>query len=253
MSEVNKLDDKQCPFDPDLYHYKQQIDIEVDNVAPDGSLPWALMQVYVGKVLSRNQWNSNEYIQLSAKNDGSEPIHIEKHDQQSFPFPWEPTPEDLMACDWKLVKTEDCMLSFDLTVGTKESDYFNNTGWGYILGGMVGWPNTVGALNINENNTTDIARITGFNWGKNNIFYINLSTKQDTESYQNIGLLFQNKELQVIVNNKSYNLGKAYLGHHENGGPYDYEFSYQNSEAQKLGDLLIQNVGKTLHFCLNWK
>ncbi|MBD2792896.1 Thoeris anti-defense Tad2 family protein, partial [Xenorhabdus szentirmaii] len=210
MSEVSKLDNKQCPFDPDLYHYKKQIDIEVDNVAPDGSSPWALMQVYIGKVLSRSGWGANEYIQLSAKNDSSGPIHIEKHDQQSFPFPWEPTPEDLMACDWKLMKTEDCMLSFDLTSG---SGTYNNpslpnepVAWGYIRN--LDWGHHFGELNNEQNNVIDIEKIWCFLLYDGIIFF-DVSTKPNKESRQKVIDLFQNKDFWVIIDNKKYNLGKS--------------------------------------------
>ncbi|MDC9591871.1 hypothetical protein PSI23_22020 [Xenorhabdus sp. XENO-10] len=43
MSEINKLDNAgiKCPFHPD--QYKSQ-----DAVAPFGSFPWAIAQVYLG-------------------------------------------------------------------------------------------------------------------------------------------------------------------------------------------------------------
>ncbi|OKP02452.1 hypothetical protein Xedl_02360 [Xenorhabdus eapokensis] len=78
----------------------------------------------------------------------------------------------------------------------------------------------MGTLNITSNNEIDITEISSFSWGEiSNTFYINLSTKQDKGSYQKVGLLFQNKELRVAVNNESYNLGKAQLGYHEGDGP----------------------------------
>ncbi|MCC8381644.1 MW1434 family type I TA system toxin [Xenorhabdus sp. PB30.3] len=112
MSDVNKLDDKQCPFD--LSKYKSN-----DVVAPIGSLPWAIIQVYMGKIVTRSEWETpDEYIALTVKNPDSA-SHIDKHDKYGSSN-WQPTPGDLMACDWELVSKVtpvECMLSFDLTSG----------------------------------------------------------------------------------------------------------------------------------------
>ncbi len=259
MSDVNKLDNKQCPFDPDQYQYKKTIDVEVDNVAPDSSFPWALIQVYIGKLVRRNGWDAQvEYIKLLPGSTENNTLpQIEVTDKEGTTS-WQPTQEDLMACDWVLlpkVTPVECMLSFDLTSGTETSSHFGNIGWGYISDKLVGWPRTMGSLNITSNNEIDITEISSFSWGeKNNTFYINPSTKQNKESYQKVGALFQNKELRMVVNGESYNLGKAQLGHHEGGGSYDYEFSYQNAEAQKLGALLqqMQKTGQPQNFCLDW-
>ncbi|PHM45589.1 Thoeris anti-defense Tad2 family protein [Xenorhabdus miraniensis] len=245
MSDVNKLENKQCPFDPEQYKVKIN-----DTVAPVGSYPWAMIQVYLGNKLYRSDWNFPvEYIRLAGIPDGDP--YIEKYTPNN-PDHWQPTQEDMLACDWSLM---DCKLSFNLISGTETSSHFGNIGWGYISDSLVGWPRTMGALNITSNNEIDITEISSFSWGeKSNTLYINISTKQDEDSYQKVGALFQNKELRVVVNNESYNLGRAQLGHHEGSGPYDYEFSYQNSEAQKLGALLqqMQKTGQPQNFCLDW-
>ncbi|WP_340614805.1 Thoeris anti-defense Tad2 family protein [Xenorhabdus thailandensis] len=107
MSDVNKLDNKQCPFDPDQYQYKKTIDVEVDNVAPDGSFPWALIQVYVGKLVRRNGWDAEvQYIKLlPGSTDNNILAQIEVVDKEGTTS-WQPTQEDMMACDWELVKPE---------------------------------------------------------------------------------------------------------------------------------------------------
>ncbi|WP_083600886.1 Thoeris anti-defense Tad2 family protein [Xenorhabdus thuongxuanensis] len=236
-------ENKQCPFNPDQYQNK-------DVVVPFGSFPWAIVQVYLGKKVYRSNWNFPvEYIRLAGVPDDSP--YIEKYNSGNSTH-WQSTQEDMLACDWDLM---DCMLSFDLTSGTETSSHFGNVGWGYISDKLVGWPHTMGALNITSNNEIDITEISSFSWGEiSNTFYINSSTKQDKGSYQKVGFLFQNKELRVVVNNESYNLGKAQLGHHEGDGPYDYEFSYQNAEAQRLGVLLqqMQKTGQPQNFCLHW-
>ncbi|ETS29642.1 hypothetical protein BB987_21215 [Photorhabdus temperata] len=242
MSEVNKLKNTICPFDPD--QYKKKIDVEVDGIPPVGSLPWALIQVYFGKILGRSKWNANEYIQLTAKSGGGVPVHIEKHDRQSFPFPWEPTPEDLMACDWKLVKAEDCMLSFDLMVGT--SKYASDSGqvWGYLTPSgidfrSVGSP--FGTL-TNLQNTIGIGNILEFMLVENTIgTFGSIALQFDTQNQPDLG----GKNLEVTVDGSTYSLGSR-------TGSTTY-FIYHSGGAPKLGDLLKQNVSKTLHFCLNWK
>ncbi|WP_340611143.1 Thoeris anti-defense Tad2 family protein [Xenorhabdus bharatensis] len=243
MSDVNKLDDKQCPFDPE--QYKKKVDVEVDGIPPVGSLPWALIQVYLGKVLSRSKWNTNEYIQLSAKNDDSEPVHIEKHDKNNIPQAWEPTPEDLMACDWSFLKIKpvECMLSFDLKVGTNNNKLW--TEWGYSS-------DDYGSLTILENKV-DIKIFSEFisDWDSN--IGIAAASSPDQDGYQKVKKLLQS-DTTVIVDGIRYHLGSAT----ENAGsapPHGYSGFYgpNNKDAEKLAVLLQQNSGKTLHFCFNWK
>ncbi|WP_340609409.1 Thoeris anti-defense Tad2 family protein [Xenorhabdus bharatensis] len=254
MSDVNKLDDKQCPFDP--YQYKKKVDVEIDGVPPIGSLPWALIQVYLGQVLHRNKWNTKEYIKISAKNDGSEPVHIEKHDQQNFPFPWQPTPEDLMACDWILlpeVKPVECMLFFDLEVG--QGNYAGiDPLYGYLAddelqdGGNQG---PFGTL-TNLQNKKDIKKFSLFVFEVGARIDIRVSSSEDQQGYQKMRELF-GKSLTITVNDESYYLGSS--DDNDIFGKKQYEFAgeYANDDAKKLGDILKQNAGKTLSFCFNWK
>ncbi|CBJ81112.1 hypothetical protein XBJ1_1986 [Xenorhabdus bovienii SS-2004] len=68
MSKINKLDNigKKCSFNPDQYKKK----IEVDDVAPVGSFPWAVIQVYLNKPVRRSDWNSNIYLIPKYDNSG---------------------------------------------------------------------------------------------------------------------------------------------------------------------------------------
>ncbi|CDM90592.1 Thoeris anti-defense Tad2 family protein [Xenorhabdus bovienii] len=261
MSEVNKPEndnaDLKCPFDPEQYKAKVTVSYKIDNdiAAPIGSLPWALIQVYTGKLVNRSVWNaSNEYIQLTAKNDGSTPIHIEKHDQQSFPYAWEPTPEDLMACDWELVKSN-CMLEFDLKIGTGTWGG-SDQDWGYLADNELKPGNEVpfGTL-TNFQNETDIIKFSYFVWyggGGSQFISIRASSDNNQGGYQKIVELFK-KELTVTVDGTPYHLGSSADSYLPGKKQYEFAGQYNNTEAQKLGALLKQNVGNTLHFCFNWK
>ncbi|WP_415843365.1 MW1434 family type I TA system toxin [Xenorhabdus thuongxuanensis] len=80
-------------------------------MVPAGSFAWALSKVYLGKQLYRNGWNApKEHMRLAyesvannSEGNGDGPAYIEKSDQDGYWFPWKPTQEDLMACDWKLL------------------------------------------------------------------------------------------------------------------------------------------------------
>ncbi|MDE1494871.1 DUF2829 domain-containing protein [Xenorhabdus bovienii] len=249
MSEVNKPENAdtvpKCPFDPE--QYKKKVDVEVDGVAPVGSLPWALIQVYLGKTINRSNWDTpNEYIQLTAKSDGGEPIHIEKHDKHGIPETWEPTPEDLMACDWELlpkVTPVECMLSFDLMIGTRQYNDGGGQDWGYLTrGGHLGTGESTFGTLTNLQSTIGIGNIlTFYSEGTPAGAFSLIELQVDTQNQPDLG----SKSLEVEVNGSTYNLGPAI------GSTTD--FNYSSGDAQKLGDLLEQNVRNTLHFCFNWK
>ncbi|CDG17329.1 Thoeris anti-defense Tad2 family protein [Xenorhabdus doucetiae] len=244
MSKINKLDntDLNCPFNPD--QYKKKVDVEVDGVPPIGSLPWALIQVYLGKVVSRSSWDdSNEYIQLTTKSDGSAPVHIEKHDQQSFPYDWEPTPEDLISCDWQLVKIEPkpvgCMLSFDLKIGTAQYNSGRDQDWGYAQGSygtLTNFQSTIGIRII------EMFRL--FDPLIDNSQEIDLSV--DTQNQPDL----YRKNLEVMVDGSTYHLGAS---RNSTANTITTDFVYELGDAKKLGDLMKQNLDKTLRFCFNWK
>ncbi|OTA14318.1 hypothetical protein Xvie_03837 [Xenorhabdus vietnamensis] len=247
MSDVNKLDDKQCPFD--LSKYKSN-----DVVAPIGSLPWAIIQVYMGKKVYRSNWNFPvEYIRLAGVTDSNP--YIEKYTPNN-PTHWQPTQEDMMACDWEQM---DCMLSFDLASGSSvarnPSKPNEPLAWGYIIN--TDWDNHFGTLNIEPNNKVDIVKVWAFIWNPV-IFYFNfdVETKPDAESRQKVIELFQNNDLRVTVGGIAYNLGKTLPTGKGNWGAGDYGVVFQsrNTETQKLGTLLqqMQQTGQTKRFCLSW-
>ncbi|MBD1228474.1 Thoeris anti-defense Tad2 family protein [Xenorhabdus griffiniae] len=125
----------QCPFNRDQY------DIGYDNITvPAGTSAWALSLVY----LHRNGWNAPiEHMRLAHKSevgsadDGA--AYIEKSDKNGYWSHWTPTQEDLMACDWKLLQSDNvkpepvnCMLSFNLKLGTNTYNETNQN-WGTYL------------------------------------------------------------------------------------------------------------------------
>ncbi|MDE9447502.1 DUF2829 domain-containing protein [Xenorhabdus bovienii] len=257
MSEVNKPENAdtvpKCPFDPE--QYKKKVDVEVDGVAPVGSLPWALIQVYLGKTINRSNWDTpNEYIQLTAKSDGGEPIHIEKHDKHGIPETWEPTPEDLMACDWSLLKSEpkpkpeDCMLSFDIKAGTFKID---NSGqdWGYF--GQADWTTVhFGTLIKMVSNKIGITSIQQFMFEVADATTLYLGVLTDEDSDQEVNELLK-KNLYITVDNETYNVGTPPAP--ELYGKNTRLASYSGTtDIEKLGKILKQ-TDVIKRFSFNWK
>ncbi|WP_083600988.1 Thoeris anti-defense Tad2 family protein [Xenorhabdus thuongxuanensis] len=227
-----------------------QYKIKIDTVtAPVGSCPWAIIQVYLGNKLHRSDWDTpNEYMRLTSKKQGNDSVYIEKRDKHGTWFSWQPTPEDLMACDWILlseVKPVECMLSFDLEIGTGQYSSGQGQGqdWGYLTKGGHVWASqpTFGTL-TNLQSTIGIRSILTFYYEEAPIgtFYT-IELQVDTQNQPNLG----SKTLEVTVNGSTYNLGTA--------GNSTTDFNYTSDGAKQLGDLLKQNVGNTLSFCLNWK
>ncbi|MDE1497232.1 DUF2829 domain-containing protein [Xenorhabdus bovienii] len=248
MSEVNKPEnstDLKCPFDLDKYQMK------IDNLAPEGSLPWAIIQVYMGKAVARSEWKtSDEYIKLTVKSPNSA-SHIEKHDKYSSSN-WQPTSGDLMACDWELVKSEskpvECMLSFDLKIGTSKYDESAGQDWGYLTigGDFSAGESTFGTL-TNLQNNIGIAKILMFYFDTGN--WVSLKVSSDQDSYKKVAKSLK-KNLHVTVDGVTYNLGASSLG--EDNINYIYSISYNGDNAQKLGAILKQ-TDQTKTFCFSLK
>ncbi|WP_340611584.1 Thoeris anti-defense Tad2 family protein [Xenorhabdus bharatensis] len=252
MSDVNKLDKTQCPFDPEQYN------VGDNNITvPAGTSAWALSLVYLGKQVYRSGWNAPiEHMRLAHKsevgNTDDGVAYIEKSDKNGYWSHWMPTQEDLMACDWVLVKpeikpeTDDCILSFDLNIGT--SQYFSSFGqeWGYLpddrdlnvgestFGTLTNFKSTLGAISISSFTLKEAP----------------IGTFQDVELLLDNAikpeLRLNSKNFEVTINGSTYNLGSSF------GTAYN-EFIYASDGAKQLGDFLKQNVGKTLSFCFNWK
>ncbi|MGJ0630182.1 Thoeris anti-defense Tad2 family protein [Xenorhabdus bovienii] len=257
MSEINKPENQQadlkCPFNPDQY--------KIDAIAaPVGTSPWALIQVYLGHQVHRSDWDApDEYIHLVPGNGNDIAPSIQKRDKHGMLTSWQPTQEDLMACDWNLLKSEtkpkpvECMLSFDLEVGTgKFSDSEQN--WGYLADDELesGNEGPFGTL-TNFQNKTDITKFSYFVWDDvDQDIFIRVSSDNNNEGHQKMVALFA-KDLTVTAGGIPYHLGSSTDASLSGEGKYEFAGEYQNNDAPKLGDLLKQNVDKTLSFCFNWK
>ncbi|MBD2812276.1 DUF2829 domain-containing protein [Xenorhabdus sp. Vera] len=250
MSEINKLDNTECPFDPDQYKKK----IEIDDIAPAGSFPWAMIKVYLGKQVSRNGWaSSDEYIKLIPASTGSDGKNIppqiwvtDKDNEQT----WTPEQEDMVACDWELVKVacpEGTMLSFDLEIGTSKYAYGQGQGqgqdWGYLTkeGDISSGESTFGTL-THLQSTLGIGNILTFILieepiGSSGTIQLQVDTQNQPD--------LSSKNLEITVNGSTYPLGTY--------SSSTTDFVYTSDGAKNLGDLLKQNVDKTLHLCFNWK
>ncbi|BET95191.1 Thoeris anti-defense Tad2 family protein [Xenorhabdus taiwanensis] len=250
MSAINKLDSniaQQCSFTPDQFKVNVTTKIDNDITAPIGSFPWAIIQVYLGKKVFRRNWTDPvEYIQLVSD---SSPL-IEKRQQDNITA-WQPTPEDLTACDWEL---HGPYLEFDLTVGIRifESSDFP---WGYISKGSKGSTgfDNIGTLKLVRNNS-DIKNITAFFFWIDTDLTIQALSDNNQESHQKMAELFS-KNLTVIVDDVHYVIGRVNTDKFKDELPIAYEVAYyadSNNDIKKLGDLLQQNAGKTLRLRLLW-
>ncbi|CDG21615.1 conserved protein of unknown function [Xenorhabdus poinarii G6] len=249
MSDVNKLDNKQCPFDPEQYKEK----FEIDDIAPAGSFPWAMIKMYLGGQLYRKDWSaSGEYIYFVAGDGDHIAPEVKMRDKHGILTSWQPTQDDMMACDWIAM---DCMLSFYLKIEVVRN--YGNSGynWGYLADEELAFlgENSFGDL-TNFQTKTDIKEFSLFIWWDHvNAIDIRVSSDRTQDGYQKMKELF-GKNLTVTSNGVSYSLGQISEGSQQNGAKqYEFAGSYANTDATKLGDLLKQNVGRAVHFCFNWK
>ncbi|PHM37726.1 Thoeris anti-defense Tad2 family protein [Xenorhabdus innexi] len=259
MSEINKPEnknsEKQCQINPDQYQINAV-------TAPVGSCPWAIIQVYLGNKLHRSDWDTAyEHLRLTPESSGNDSVYIEKSNQQGQLSRWHPTPDDLMACDWHLLKTEskpqptDCMLAFNLVIGTGSFSSKEQM-WGYLAdaefepaGEHLG---PFGTLTDFQNKTA-IKKFALLVWdGLNQKIFIRVSSDNNQAGYQKLVDLFK-QNLAIIVDGVAYQLGSSadsrLFGKHE----YEFIGEYSNDDAKKLGSLLQQNVGNSLPYCFNWK
>ncbi|MDE9556093.1 DUF2829 domain-containing protein [Xenorhabdus bovienii] len=223
-----------------------------------GSFPWAVIQVYLGNKVHRNDWDSpNEYIHLtpeSAPDSGGNNLpQIEKRDKHGYLASWQPTQEDMMACDWKLLSSEDHMLVFDLTLGIGNANSF----LGYVADHAIDYLPDFGTLNVIQNKT-DIAKISLFYWNCYEDEYtppssirLQGSSDKNEDSYQKMIELLK-KDLYVTVDGVTYNLGVPLPYPNNHNTAYTYRTWYQYADVKKLGAVMEQ-TGKTKRFYFNWR
>ncbi|QTL39850.1 DUF2829 domain-containing protein [Xenorhabdus budapestensis] len=262
MSDVNNLDLK-CPFNPDQYN------IGDDNITvPAGTSAWALSLVYLGKQVHRSGWNAPiEHMRLTHKsevgNTDDGDAYIEKSDKNGYWSRWTPTQEDLMACDWDLLKPvcpEGNMLIFDLKLGFEQIPA-GDKWWGYNNWGCKSIH--TGTLNIIQNKI-GIIDIQWFYLDVDNtiptLLTIALQVSTDKNSDQKVSQIF-NKNFYVTVDNETYDLG-IHSGWGQNGlytrnVSYTYDSRYDAHNPQKLNvkklSEILKQTDQTKRFCLTWR
>ncbi|MBI6548707.1 Thoeris anti-defense Tad2 family protein [Xenorhabdus lircayensis] len=254
MSEVNKPEntERNCSLNP--VQYKSN-----DVIVPIGSFPWAMVQVYLGSLVYRNNWDyPDEYIGLtpeSAANGESNNLSyvIKKRKHNNF-VSWQPTQEDLMACDWSQI---DYMLSFDLELGS--STYEGGQDWGYIADDeFEGLNERAFGILTRIQNKTDIEKISLFYWEERKKseelskgLWWKVSSDNSKKGYQKMSEVF-NKNLFVTVDGITYNLGSASPQTLKGKGEYEYVGAYLDIKAQELSTMLKQ-TGQTKRFYCNWR
>ncbi|PHM70395.1 hypothetical protein [Xenorhabdus sp. KJ12.1] len=105
MSDVNKLDSTPCSFDPD--QYKVKVTIANDTVAPVGSFPWAMIQMYLGNQVHRKVWPAGMILRMSAVSSYDPAKNIMIYDEfgNADWVSWQPGQDDMTFCDWDLYKS----------------------------------------------------------------------------------------------------------------------------------------------------
>ncbi|MDX7987724.1 DUF2829 domain-containing protein [Xenorhabdus sp. 12] len=254
MSEINKpeiVDKKnqspehECQFEPNDYQ-------EIKIIAPVGSFSWALIQLKLGNNVSRSSWPKKEQLNFVPRKkidegDGDYLAHIDKQNIYGNWGPWQPTQEDLMACDWELFKpkSEDCMMSFELGLGT--GSFNHGYDWGYIGEGgewLSGSQSIFGTLTPISNKTV-IKQVFAFYWSTYDRFYLIVSADKDDNS-KLLELITQN--LSITVDDVTYFIGFEPPLSDKND---IYTISYGSNDVRNLGEVLKKtNEKKT--FCLNW-
>ncbi|MEQ2025612.1 MW1434 family type I TA system toxin [Xenorhabdus szentirmaii] len=239
----DKKPDLECSLNPE--RYKSQ-----DVVAPRGSFPWIMIQLDLGWQVSRRDWSDpNEYLYLipqSTQGNISVPSHIGKHFKPGLSASWQPTPEDLMACDWGInyELTFDCILN---KVVNPDGDYFGYFG------------DSSAELQIFENNR-GFAKILSFYWDdakdpeNSDINWIVISSGDEIIA-NNLSDFMSMKSLYVTVDGVTYNLGTTGVGirgiEHLGKAPYEFTCGYWNNDFKKLGEILKQ-TGERKCFHFKW-
>ncbi|MCC8366541.1 hypothetical protein J8V57_09635 [Xenorhabdus sp. PB61.4] len=208
-------------------------------MAGPGSFAWALGQMLSGGKIYRVGWILPKEVMYL--NHGTKQPFIEKRNKDGSLSPWKPSQkelyENMMALDWKT----ECMLSFDLNIAI--GNFGNGEKWGYIAKGFnSGYDQPTFGTLTNFQNTLGIGNVISF-------MYmvlasdIGIELRVDTQNQSDL----VNKNLEVRVNGSTYNLG---IGSNEISIT---DFLYKSDDVQRLGELMKQSVGKTLHFCFNWQ
>ncbi|QTL40627.1 DUF2829 domain-containing protein [Xenorhabdus budapestensis] len=268
MSEFIKPE-HECPFDPKQYHCDCFI-------APVGSFSWALIQLKLRKRVTRSVWvncqgNNEMYLaitprvnNLAVEKDSAYAVdgvavgtkydyltHIDLRNEHGNFVPWQPTQEDMMACDWQFVEEKEGesekpkppsnlthQLKAKLIVGEHTDSSSETQFWGYA--------NVMGEWEEISNNTPFSKGISQFSVIKfkssSNYDFLLNSVGSSSEDRIQLG----SERLIVRCLNKEYDLGKAEIDSVAN-------LVYKQSEDLfALEEIIISSVGKTLEIELNF-
>ncbi|MDC9591515.1 DUF2829 domain-containing protein [Xenorhabdus sp. XENO-10] len=254
MTEFNNpanMDTNQkCLFDPEQYKvkYKTHTIVEIDNdvTAPVGSFPWAMIQLYIGKEMSRKDWNSvGEYIRFSHERTDLSP-QIEKGNENGPLSMWQPTQKDMMACDWQFFESEKDVLSADITLGTGKVGNNGGIGWGYAKNN----PAIFGSLSM-IHNKENFMEILEFYWREERFddfslpfieLCVSLPNTQDSDKMYGL----KNETLYITIDNVTYSLDKAAVSNRASASSDSrvYSIKYYGDQAKNLGAVLKQ-TGET--------
>ncbi|MBD2793075.1 DUF2829 domain-containing protein [Xenorhabdus szentirmaii] len=242
----NKTPEHECQFN--LGDFKDE-----KIIAPVGSFSWALIQLKLGNNISRKSWTKKEHLKfVPRKTNGEDKYdylsHIDKRNIYGNWGPWQPNQEDLMACDWELFKpkSEDCMMSFELELGTASFNHGHD--WGYIDQEgkwLSGSQSTFGTLTPISNKTV-IKQVLAFYWSTYDHFYLIVSSDKEDNSKL---LELITKNLYITVDDVTYFIGFAPPLDDRNNR---YTISYGTNDVRNFGEVL-KHTNEKKTFCLNWR
>ncbi|MDE9431343.1 DUF2829 domain-containing protein [Xenorhabdus bovienii] len=243
----------ECPFDPKNY----QCDCFI---APVGSFSWALIQLKLRKRVARSAWgDKGMYLAITPRvndltvEEGSAYAvdgvavgtkydyltHIDLRNEHGNFVPWQPTQEDMMACDWGIDANTFDSKNYKFVLDVTPVEINKGILWGDHDGMKL-----VTLEDSISNNT-----ISSFYWsgGDNNAIIANLNLRPDSDAESNLLKDIRDKKLTITVDGKKYELGYRF----EKSDEPIYIPWYKGGEAEKIGNLLKQ-TGKTYHIQLNW-
>ncbi|PHM67346.1 DUF2829 domain-containing protein [Xenorhabdus sp. KJ12.1] len=274
MSEFIKPE-HECPFDPKQYHCDCFI-------APVGSFSWALIQLKLRKRVTRSVWvncqgNNEMYLaitprvnNLAVEKDSAYAVdgvavgtkydyltHIDLRNEHGNFVPWQPTQEDMMACDWNFVEQKEerikpkpfvkpaHQLKVRLTVGEYiSSNKTHYVGYGDLHGTTTDY--STGAWEVISNDTLLPNKIRQFR-----VIHSNSEANRDfvldeMSNSSKIKDQLGSKKLIIKYLDKEYDLGiaKTY---------YSATLLYPRTEGSAaLEELFISSIGKILELEFNF-
>ncbi|MGJ0635812.1 DUF2829 domain-containing protein [Xenorhabdus bovienii] len=249
----------ECPFDPKHY----QCDCFI---APVGSFSWALIQLKLRKRVARSVWgDKGMYLaitprvnDLTVEESSAYAIdgvavgtkydyltHIDLRNEHGNFVPWQPTQEDMMACDWEFVVEEKeepikpkpsvepvYQLKTRLTVDEYTNPSAGLKYWGYANNVMGEWEE----ISNNVLLTKGIGQFSLIQSDHDSHRYFLLHSENPNEAEKQLS----SKRLVVRYLNKEYDLGVAEIDSATN-------LLYSQPESSSaLEELFVASVGKTL-------